>query len=160
MAVNNISGESGTASVTIPAAEVKSYFKPGLNEVTVNYGGSGNLDTGTATISVTVGKKSLNFTFTADNRTYDRSNVVTGTLVMDTELVGSDNVTATPTATVASGNASAEPMSVEVDVTLGGADAEYYDVGTVTGGTVTISKATIGPVTTPALANLTYNGTE
>ena len=150
----------GTVEIEIPAEQVKDYFNPGLNEVTVSYGGSGNLDTGNAKISVTVGKKPLDFKFKAEDRAYNGSNVVTGTLEMDTELVGNDNVTATPTATVASENASAKPVDVMVNVTLGGADAEYYNVGTVTGGTVTINKAIIGLVTTPALANLTYNGTE
>ncbi len=160
--VDKSSGENGTATLTIRANEVKNYLEPGTNTVTVNYGGSENLNgKNSVTMTVTVNQKALDFTFAATDKVYDGSNVVTGSLT-PTELVGSDVVTATlqtGAATAASADAGTQNVTVDTtQITLGGADAEYYSLGTVTGGTVTISKAAAAVVTAPTAKTLTYNG--
>ncbi len=163
--VQKTSGKNGTATVTIPAADVKNYFKPGPNTVTVSYGGSGNLNPKeTVEITVTVNSKALDYTFTAEGKTYDGNTTVTGSLSRTTELVGSDNVTESlqeGAATAVGADAGTHNVTVDTSkVTLDGDGAEYYKVGTVTGGTVTISKAPILSVTAPTANDRTYDGTE
>ena len=159
------SGENGTASVNISAEQVKNYFNPGPNEVTVSYGGSGNLNPmESMTITVTVDRKALSFTFTATDRDYDGTQTVTGSLKRTTDLVGSDDVTANLQADAATAaNAGVGTWDVTVDtskVELGGSDAAYYQVGNIDGGAVTISKASISSVTAPTANNRIYDGTE
>ena len=148
-------GENGTASVTIEAEDVKNYFYPGSNEVIFNYGGSENLaPEESLKITVMVNRKALDFTFTATDRIYTGSNVVTGTLERTTGLVGSDSVTENleeGAATAASADVGTQEVTVNASkVELGGSDVAYYVVGTVTGGTVVISKAT-SSITVPAI---------
>lgn len=151
--VNKTSGENGTASVTIPANQVKEYFNQGTNTIKISYGGSINLEgNDDGTITVTVNPKTLNFTFKATDREYNGETTVEGTLNSVTEagVLTGDTVTAEYTANM--GNADAgEGKDVNVTVTLEGADAEYYEANAITDVTVNISKANLteGDVTAP-----------
>ena len=163
MTVNDVPAGGGTASVTIPAEDVKDYFNRGVNTVTVSYGGSGNLKPKeSVNCTVTVNPKALDYTFTVVDKTYDGDTTVTGSLERTTALVGSDSVTESlqaGAATAASANAGTQTVTVDTNkVNLSGADAEYYKVGNIDGGTVDISKAIISSVTTPTVTNPTYNG--
>ncbi len=147
-----VDAESNKASVKIEANEVKDYFNAGSeNTVTVNYGGSGNLNEGSTTIKVTVNPKTLDFTFTATPKTYDGTNRVDGNLAdFQSQILEGDTVTATATATVEDFTVG-DGKTVNVTVTLGGADKDYYEAKAITGVTVDISKATLteGDVTAP-----------
>ena len=157
--VSSTVSDEGTATITIKPDEVKNYFSIGSNEVTIHYNGNKNLNPSTnASVAVTVNQKQLEFAFDANNKTYDGSKEVKGTLTMKTPRVGNDDVTATYTATAESadvGNA----IGVTVDVTLSGHDAAYYEAVNPTGVTVDISKASVSGVTLPAAkTNLVYSG--
>lgn len=164
MTVNDVPAGGGTASVTIPADEVKDYLNPGPNEVTVSYGGSGNLNPKDAVkMTVTVNPKTLTFTFTAKDKTYDGTSTIEGEFnTLTNQLVSSsDNVEVDEYTAVANDENAGTNKAVTVTVSkLKGSEAGYYTPGTATSNAVEIRKAEIDDITAPAANNRTYDGTE
>lgn len=134
----------------------------GHSTVTAIYYGNENLNQSSSSdVTVDVTPKALDITFTATDRAYDGSKKVTGSLIVTTALVPGDIVTATLQeggATAASANVGTQNVTVEPGrVTLTGRDANYYKVGTITGGTVTIKPAP-ATCTEPTANDPTYTG--
>ena len=132
-------GDSGTATVTVPANSTK-HFHAGENTVTAVYGGSGNLqgnEERTSTIIVTVIPKTITPYIDATTpitKTYDETTDVLETLSLafaDGNIEGNDDVGAMAASySYDRPNAGARTVTA-LGITLTGADQDNYQISTI-----------------------------
>ncbi len=137
----------------------------GKNELTVKYGGGGNLNYVTDTIDITLGQKPLTATVDSSDasatKTYDGTTDFTGVkLVLDnSEILTGDTVTATADGTAADANVGNNKTLTVTDVHLDGSESDFYSLANnKVSGSVTVAKREA--VLTWDNLTLTYNGKE
>ena len=124
---DSLFNDSGTATLTITADKK---FEIGANTIRAEYGGSVNLNgSENNSITVTMNKKPLTYTVTADGKVYDENTSVNVTLT-PTNKVGEDNVTLTAKGAVSSADVGSYDKVDLTEIALDGDDAEYYSVET------------------------------
>ncbi len=152
----------GTATLTVTVDKAKyDAIKAADGKITAEYGGSVNLNESTKdNITVTLNKKTLTYTAAATNRKYNGDTNVEVTLE-PTNAESSDTVTLTAMGTIDDANAGNGKSVTITGVTVGGADAEYYQAAAAPTETVTVNieKADSTVVAPTAKTDLTYNGT-
>ncbi len=123
--------ENGTAALKIEgtntALQKKLFGESGTGTLTAVYSGSSNITSSTDATTITVAKKALEYTVSAEDKTYDGTTAVTVTLT-PTNLVGDDVVTLTATGNVGKPDPGEYKTVDLTDITSSGADAKYYSV--------------------------------
>ncbi len=151
----------GTATLNVTVDKAKyDAIKAAEGKITAEYGGSVNLNESKKdNITVTLNKKTLTYTAAATNRKYNGETTVEVTLE-PTNAKSSDTVTLTATGTIDDANAGNGKSVTITGVTVGGADAEYYEaaVAPTEAVTVNIEKADSTVTAPTSKTDLTYNG--
>lgn len=118
--------DSGTATLEITADK---HFEIGANTIRAEYGGSVNLNgSQNNSITVTMTKKPLEYSVTADGKVYDKNTSVNVTLTPTNN--GEDDVTLTAKGAVLSADVGSYGKVDLTEIAIDGDDAKYYSVET------------------------------
>jgi len=142
-----VNGETAAnaAGYTAPTASSTATATTGVGTaaITISGGAANNYTFNIADTGIlTINKKALTATATANTKTYDGTTTATGTISL-AGIVGTDGVTASGTFTFTDANAVSGKTVNVTEITLGGAKAGNYTVNASTTATANIDKATL-----------------
>ena len=134
--------------------------------LTVQYGGSSALNSGSETVQITLNPKPVTAQVasgTTITKVYDGTTSITASLSIPADALvnANDNVTVSASGTFAQPNVGDNISITFTSVTPSGTDAAYYSVSGPTGVTGSITAAQSSVTTPPtAVQNLTYTGAD
>ena len=162
---------SNTSVATIDGNGNVTIKSKGTTTITATFAGNDNIKAGSASYTLTVNPKTLIVSggITASNKTYNGTTTATlntsGATLSDATggngIVGNDVVTVSATGTFANANAGTNKTVNISNITLGGANASNYQLGST--GNQATTTATISALTATlswSNTSFTYDGTE